>query len=291
MFLTASCDRYLKQKSARQEAQMQQLISTESSDSKTNFLFARKPDSRSSRSALACTTEKLNITCPDNTHIFTTSGVYAQFAHPCESGATCCPPNPIFDCTENIEENAPQDWMAVKTLCDNKTSCVFENPGSAIHECNLDLSEYMLIYYDCLNDDETKDEPAAFTAIAVAGEQDCYSQDQIVVYGLVLSNFGGHYNPETSTFVCPVNGVYLVSVTLQSTSIDDFAVDLMRNANVLARAWGDEVHGTELHSSASCSVITECNRGDLLWVKAFMCGYMDAVDRHNVFTAHLVNRL
>ena len=65
-------------------------------------------------------------------------------------GGFCLAPNPMYDCTEIVEENSPPDWLYLLSLCDNQTSCSYEYRGSVIDECEVGyVADYMLITYDC----------------------------------------------------------------------------------------------------------------------------------------------
>ena len=104
-----------------------------------------------------------------------------------------------------MEENKPSDWLAIQALCDGETSCQFENPGTALADCASELSDYMQLFYDCLPDDETG--PVAFTALADTGYPTAYTAGDIILFEQILTNAGGHYNANTSSFICPWDGL------------------------------------------------------------------------------------
>ena len=86
-------------------------------------------------SALACFTDIAQLSCPDNRTINATSGVYGQYIDPhgfaCPND--CCPPNPLYDCTELVYNNAPEDWVTIKLLCDGETHDVTKNCSTVVH--------------------------------------------------------------------------------------------------------------------------------------------------------------
>lgn len=185
-----------------------------------------EPDTRSQFTGFACTGAYMTLTCPGNRTIFLNNGTYGQHALACSVG--CCPRNPEYDCTELVEENRPQDWLAIQALCDGEQSCQFENIGYPVDTCEEGyLSDYMQLFYDCSPDDETG--PVAFTAWANTGGSTPYNQFDIVVFDEVLTNFGGHYNPATSSFICPVDGVYHFSTNTLGAISSGMFTDLMRN--------------------------------------------------------------
>ena len=42
-----------------------------------------------------------------------------------------------------------------------------------------------------------------------------YADQENIAFDEVLVNDGGHYDPDTGLFVCPVNGMYFVTWTMQ----------------------------------------------------------------------------
>ena len=50
-----------------------------------------------------------------------------------------------------VSDNQPQDWLALKVLCDNETQCEYQYMGSVIESCEPEyIADYMSIYYTCL---------------------------------------------------------------------------------------------------------------------------------------------
>ena len=242
-----------------------------------------KPDTYTQFTSFACASDVVTLSCPNNRTIFVTSAYYGMHHIACDD---CCPPNPQHDCTVLIADHRPSDWLAIKTLCDNQTSCEFENFGSIIDDCEEGYtSDYGQLFYDCLPVDDVG--PVGFTAWANTGVTS-YVNDQCVVFDVVISNFGGHYNANTSSFICPFDGVYMVNVNAQSFWSESANVYVMRNDMILVRVWADDQSG--LYSQASNTVMTECQRGELLWVKAGT-STLFATDQHSTFSAFLLHRL
>ena len=198
-----------------------------------------KPDTYTQFTSFACTSDIITLSCPNNRTIFATSAYYGMHNIPCDD---CCPPNARDDCTVLMEEGRPLDWLGIKELCDNQTSCQLDNFGSVIDECLAGYtSDYAQVFYDCLPVDEAG--PVGFTAWANTGYGTAYGIDEVVVFDQVISNFGGHYNPDTSSFVCPFDGVYMVNVNVQTYSGDHAQVYVKRNAAALVEAWADDQSG------------------------------------------------
>ena len=50
-----------------------------------------------------------------------------------------------------MEDARPQDLLALKLMCDNKTSCEFVNQGGALLGCPEPSEfDYVTVYYRCL---------------------------------------------------------------------------------------------------------------------------------------------
>ena len=105
-----------------------------------------------------------------------------------------------------------------------------------------------------------------------------------------VRNFGGHYNPATSSFICPVDGVYLVSVGFLAEISNMIAGDIMLNNVRLARTYVDAV--SNVYNRGSSTIVTECRRSEVLWVRAAKTGILYAnSNRHSTFSACLIQRI
>ena len=109
------------------------------------------------------------------------------------------------------------------------------------------------------------------------------------MFNEILTNVGGHYNNATSSFICPWHGIYLVSVDVMGYDSDYIYLYLMRNdVNILIMLI-DGIPDARNHGSKT--LVTECDRGDALWVRA---GHTGALYTHPVpttlFTAHMIHR-
>ena len=105
-------------------------------------------------------------------------------------------------------------------------------------------------------------ELVAFTAIATTERY--YGKDDIVLFDAAVSNFGGHYNTVTSTFVCPYSGVYLFSISVYSIEGVTLYLEFMKNNAVMIDIMSyDETIG----SNSGAVFILECEVGDIIWVK------------------------
>ena len=57
-------------------------------------------------------------------------------------------------------------------------------------------------------------EPVGFTAYATTEQS--YSDNDIVIFDGIITNIGGHYNKDSSSFICPYSAVYMFSINYVS---------------------------------------------------------------------------
>ena len=111
-----------------------------------------------------------------------------------------------------------------------------------------------------LVDDGT--EAIGFTACA--NDEQNYDINEIVLFGRELTNYGGYYNTQTSSFICPVDGVYIF--TLKINVYDDIVyVRIMRNDVHLTDSWAQT--DNEPYSHATNMVVTVWLVGDVVWTR------------------------
>ena len=115
-----------------------------------------------------------------------------------------------------------------------------------------------------------------------------FNENDIIVFNEVLTNAGGHYNAATSSFICPWDGIYLISANIEGFFGANIDVDLMRNDVMLARMYLDDI--SSAYNRGSTTIVTECDRGDVVWVRAGSTGTLSAIDLRNIFTGHILHR-
>ena len=245
---------------------------------------AHTPQRRNQFKAFACTGDVIALTCLNRGgNIMTTTAHYGQYASTC---ADCCASNPAADCTELVEDNRPSDWLAIKALCDNQTSCQFQNLGSLINTCEVGYqSDYMEVFYDCVGGEAT---PVGFTAYADTGSDSYYDIGDKLLFDQVISNLGGHYNAGTSEFTCPHDGVYLVSLHLSAYESDAMIADIFLGGYYQAEVYIDDVSGT--YNRGSTTIVADCDGGDVIWIRAGISGSINAYDRRCLFTVYMLHQ-
>ena len=106
------------------------------------------------------------------------------------------------------------------------------------------------------------DATAAIGFTACSDVPRVFGLNEIVLFERELTNYGGYYNTQTSSFICPVDGVYVFTIAI---SVDDtnMVVLVMRNDVELSATWANA--DTEPYNHATNMVVTECLVGDVVW--------------------------
>ena len=236
----------------------------------------------------ACSGGVLRPSCPDSRHITITKAHWGKYNLACSD---CCPPNPAFDCTVDVETVNNEYFELLKNQCDGLESCQIDyDYRYLIYQCEVGMyADYIQLFYDCTPVDTTG--PVGFTVQLNSGDANIhfltYTQNQVLPFNSVLSNFGGHYSVGTSTFVCPYAGVYLFSTSVNQEDNNNVKGSIFRNNKRLTRSEGGV--GTN-HDSATAVVVVECESGDLVFVNVEEGGKFDAFWSPVHFTGYLLHR-
>ena len=106
-----------------------------------------------------------------------------------------------------------------------------------------------------------------FTAAMAADDALAYSTNQLVEFPVVLANFGNWYNPQFHEFTCPVNGVYLFTVSTLGDTAKLGVVNIMVNRDSKVTAFADG-RGSGIYGHSTNQVITECDQGGKVWIRS-----------------------
>ena len=96
-----------------------------------------------------------------------------------------------------------------------------------------------------------------------------YQEGDTIEFSNILSNFGNHYDPSTSTFTCPYNGIYMFTVSFNAHETDMTAY-IMHEGDAIARAMATSDETWYNHASAF--VLVECMGGDEVWIECQKSG-------------------
>ena len=100
----------------------------------------------------------------------------------------------------------------------------------------------------------------AFTAYA--NRSRLYNLGELVLFDSVITNEGGFYQEQLSYFVCPVDGLYVFSVSVASLDTI-FEANLMREGQYLVTS---RAHAT-YSDQGMVMAVTECSADERVWVE------------------------
>ena len=131
-------------------------------------------------------------------------------------------------------------------------------------------------------------DPIGFTAYA---ETDTiYTDYEPVAFTGNISNIGNSYDFTNSSFRCPHRGVYLFSLTVKTDCSNFVFLEIMRDGECIAEAWGDGLSVSAYATAAAVAVI-ECDVGQVVWVSsgnqyAYVKG---SSDRQSLFSGYMLH--
>ena len=235
---------------------------------------------------LGCIGDILTLGCTGTGTISVTRADWGKLDRNCD--IECCPPNPSLDCTVDIQTSDPEYFDFLKLQCDSYTSCSFNYTGRTIDECQANYSaDYMQVFYDCISNENTG--PVAFTAKVPNSYSDLSTT--VVRFTQILTNFGGHFNSKTSSFVCPFDGVYLFFTHI-CTRNDYLRTELRKGADdVLTYTISmNELGGAENIVCGSPTIVSECYSGETVYVTTDSSGLIFSDFDLTLFTGALLYR-
>lgn len=97
----------------------------------------------------------------------------------------------------------------------------------------------------------------AFTATVSDHLIEHAGDHQIIVFDNVITNIGNTYNGHLGSFIAPVNGIYVFSVTLVTSSNAGFHGNIVRNGELVTRLYASTGYQT-----ASQTVVLQLQKGD-----------------------------
>ena len=122
-------------------------------------------------------------------------------------------------------------------------------------------------------------EPIGFTACGAESRD--YNVSEIVLFERVLTNYGGYYSSQASSFMCPIDGVYVFTLAINVVETN-IGVCINRNGVELTTTWVDGAP----HNHATNAVVTECLTGDVIWPRIkFISGDNNIYSEINCFTS------
>ena len=111
-----------------------------------------------------------------------------------------------------------------------------------------------------------------------------YNADDVIQFSVVKTNYGGYYNPQTSIFTCPYDGIYLFFSSLLGDGTSTWGYIMRESSSLVVMGSNDE------SSSASNLVITECLMGERIWARQRYSADIIGGNAPSTFSGYLLQR-
>ena len=132
-------------------------------------------------------------------------------------------------------------------------------------------------------------EAVGFTVHHQEGHYD-YSSGQTIRFSDIQSNFGGYFNTDTFSFVCPYRGIYFFTVSFNAYESYDMHIEIVKGNVKLAYAMAEQIN---VYAHSSAFVVTLCEEGEIVKTQAGG-GTTDVIHngryRANQFSGYLLHR-
>lgn len=147
------------------------------------------------------------------------------------------------------------------------------------------------ILYSTLNQNshtvaEDIDGAVGFSAYASVNRE--YSYGNLVLFDRAFSNFGGYYQVDNSIFICPFDGVYVISLALMSAQSKVMSAGVHIDSDSYIRPYADNIDGVYGHASAM--FVEYCAAGSQVWARARYDSEMEG-SQYSYFSAFLLHRI
>ena len=113
----------------------------------------------------------------------------------------------------------------------------------------------------------------------------------VLTYDRIISNVGGYYNPVTGAFLCPVNGIYMFSLTVTAgvgSGMYRAYAWIYKDDNTLSYVWALDKSGTQEYASGTTVVVTECAAGTRVWTAVAFDSVFSSFHHSNQFSGFLI---
>ena len=234
---------------------------------------------------IGCGGDVISMTCSTDgtSNITIAKATYGSYDMTCSD--SCCAPNPVYDCVEDMQTVNPDFFEYLQFVCNGEQSCNVEFNSYVMDTyCAGVYANYLQVFFECSHVIE-----GSISFMARNVEREHLISTEVVPWRDVITNFGSHYYPATYSFICPVSGIYVFSVTTRTYN-DHIWVCLLRNDHELLRVYVDGENGD--YDMSSSSSVTECRAGDAVWVIVGSGGsFVAHTWNYHVFSGFLLNKL
>ena len=124
---------------------------------------------------------------------------------------------------------------------------------------------------------------------AYASHTRSYNSEDVVIFDVVINNFGSYYRSDLSQFRCPYHGIYFFSVNFNSMNSQEMYSRIVLDGERLIEALA---YASDERNHAGTLVFAECNAQQTVWVQATSESEMVGGNaRSSSFSGYLLNRL
>ncbi|OWF53278.1 uncharacterized protein LOC110446610 [Mizuhopecten yessoensis] len=89
-------------------------------------------------------------------------------------------------------------------------------------------------------------------------------KEQIIQFGNVVTNNGGHYNEQSGVFTCGTQGTYVFSWTLYVSDDSHIDSELVKNGNAFAYSRAGDAN---YYEASSTTAVVNLSPGDMVWTR------------------------
>ena len=110
----------------------------------------------------------------------------------------------------------------------------------------------------------------------------------VLIFDTNTTNIGGHYDPLTGVFTCPVDGLYAFYLTTMHSPSGALIADVMLGSTPQATAFEND---SDLYDQGAVSVTVQCSAGQTVHAQhngAASGTVVNEPSKHSVFTGFLL---
>ena len=146
--------------------------------------------------------------------------------------------------------------------------------------------QYWSVKFYMISEPISESSAVGFTASPMVERS--YDADETVLFDDVLTNIGGAYDAASSVFTCPINGLYLFSMTLHADNDGYAQAGIEKEGQRLVNAFADK--HADAATSSSNQALVQCLAGERVSVTTHSrTGQMLYAFSYSTFSGMLVS--
>ena len=133
---------------------------------------------------------------------------------------------------------------------------------------------------------------ASFSAYAYEGYQ-YPSAGEAILFPLVMTNTGGHYDSTASVYRCPVNGTYMFTFSLYSTNLYGLGITsgvIQIGETRLSEAYCSNYGNDIIRVQCGNTAVVGCRQGEEVSITApVSASHLYGLDKRSTFSGFLIS--